>query len=108
MDQDVGGVTVKRAYAGESDGLIVIRTRYGPTNAVVFFKANLPSTWDEEERLNRLDAVFPMIEAAAAREFGWGRFTDLRALSSQLDDAVLIILGWGDLVPENQHQDILI
>ena len=104
MDQDVGGATVKRAYTGESDGLIVIRTRYGPTNAVVFFKANLPSTWDEEERVSRLDAVLPMIEAAAARDFESGRFTNLRTLSSELDDAVLIILGWGDLVPENQRQ----
>jgi len=97
MDQDAGQSTLKRAYSGESDGLIVIRTLYDQTEAIILFKANLPSTWSEEERLTRLDAVLPLIEAAASRDFKAGRFTDLRTLSADLEDAALIILGWGDL-----------
>ena len=97
MKQDAADSTLNRAYSGESEGVIVLRTRYDQTEAIILFKANLPSTWSEEERLTRLDAVLPLIEAAASRDFKAGRFTDLRTLSADLEDAALIILGWGDL-----------
>jgi hypothetical protein len=85
-------------YSGDSTGVIIIRRRFAGQQIIIMFKANLASAWSEEERSSRLSAILPMIEEAALRHFNAGQFTNLQTISSKLEDAGLIVLGWGDLI----------
>ena len=98
MDADSGGSRLEGEYSGDSTSVIVIRRYYSDQQFIILFKANLPSTWNEEERFSKLSEVLPMIDEAAIQHFKSGQFTNLRTISSQLEDAGLIVLGWGDLI----------
>jgi len=102
MDSDSGGSRLEREYSGDTGSVIVIRRCYADQQTIVMFKANLPQAWTEDERISRLNDVLPMIDATALRHFKSGQFTNLRTISADLEDAALIVLGWGDLI-EKEH-----